>query len=506
MKTSRRLAGLFLAIVMLFTLAVGVSAASEGKITIDNAVVGQTYTIYRILDLESYNPTTGAYSYKANGEAWKNFVESTEINNVYLSTNEQGYVTWVGENTDARAAEFAKLAQAYAAENKLAHQGTQTATSTEEDVKTTTIKFNELDLGYYLVDTTLGTLCSLDTTTPSVTIKEKNAVPTNEKEVQEDSNNTFGKANDADIGQTVNFKSTITAQAGAENYVFHDKMTKGLTLDKTSIKVDDIAITDANGDDVTGDNYTISFGTIEDGETTFDIEFAQSYLNAITEAKTIVITYSATVNEKAVVGSTGNPNESWLDYGDKTNTKSTPKSTTTTYTWEIDVYKYTVNKDTKEEKALANAQFILYKDVKDGDNTTRYYATATAVDVGYRFTEWTTEKASATTFITPDSGKFAIKGLDSDTYYLEETQAPAGYNTLKAPVKVVIDDEGNVTYTYDGVDTVANTDVRILNNTGAELPSTGGIGTTIFYIVGAVLVLGASVLLVTKRRMKNDQQ
>ncbi len=491
MKTSRRLAGLFLAIVMLFTLAVGVSAASEGKITIDNAVVGQTYTIYRILDLESYNPTTGAYSYKANGEAWKNFVESTEINNVYLSTNEQGYVTWVGENTDARAAEFAKLAQAYAAENKLAHQGTQTATSTEEDVKTTTIKFNELDLGYYLVDTTLGTLCSLDTTTPSVTIKEKNAVPTNEKEVQEDSNNTFGKANDADIGQTVNFKSTITAQAGAENYVFHDTMSAGLTYGN----VTGITLNDATVDQ---ENYTVVTTGLEEG-CTFEVRFTQAFCNTLKANDKIVISYTATVNEKAVIGSTGNPNESKIEYGESGKTTTTPPSTTTTYTWSFDVLKY-ANGD--ERKVLKDAQFVLLNNGKTKVATVVNGKLTGWVDVPTAGEDGTITWSANTVLTTDANGKIDVAGLDSDTYYLREVKAPDGYNKLKDDTKFEINatlNAENTTLTYEKVT------VKINNQSGTELPSTGGIGTTIFYILGTVLVLGTAVGLVTKVRMKKDQ-
>ena len=212
MKHVKRIVGFVLALAMVLALSAGVFAATvnEGRITIDNAITGQTYTIYEILHLESYNTESNAYSYKATA-AWKDFVESKDIKGTYLVTNDQGYVTWV-ENADVAA--FAKLAQEYAA-TLSGNQGQIKAASA-------TVVFDNLDLGYYLVDSTLGTLCSLDTTNPEVTIKEKNKEPTNEKEVEEDSTNAYGKTNDADIGQTVNFKSTITAQAGAENYLFHD--------------------------------------------------------------------------------------------------------------------------------------------------------------------------------------------------------------------------------------------------------------------------------------------
>ena len=213
MKYVRKSLALLLALILV--LALGGTAFAEGEtgsITINDAVVGQTYTIYQILDLESYSHTTdekgnitatGAYAYKANS-AWETWLRTQTT---YVSFDAQGYVTWV-ENADAAA--FAKAAQKYAKDNSIANQGSVTAT-------TATVSFTGLDLGYYLVDTTLGTLCSLDTTNPTVVMEEKNEVPTNVKTVEEDSTNVYGEKNDADIGQTVNFKSVITAQAGAEN-------------------------------------------------------------------------------------------------------------------------------------------------------------------------------------------------------------------------------------------------------------------------------------------------
>ena len=502
MKTMKRALALVLALSMVLALGLTtVLAAGEtagvnndsGKITIDNAVVGQTYTVYQILKLESYDADANAYAYKA-ADNWASFINGNDIKGHYVSVDEQGYVTWVD---GANAAKFAKLAQDYAAENTIRSEGAKEADST-------TVEFTGLNLGYYLVDSTLGTLCSLDTTNPTVTIKEKNVVPTNVKTVQEDSTGSYGESNDADIGQTVNFKSTITAQAGAQNYVFHDTMSSGLSFtgaENVSVTLNSTPIT-------TGDaTYTVVAETLTDG-CTFEVRFTQAFCDTLKANDQIVISYSAVLNEDAVVGIGGNPNESWLSYSEDGKTTTVP-SKTTTYTWEINVYKYTMVKATEAgqtdtEKALANAEFILYKDVTDGnsENVTRYYAVAAAVDGGYHFTEWTTDKNAATKFVTLANGRFAIKGLDSDTYYLEETTAPAGYNVLKAPVKVVIDAEGNVTYGENS--TLAAPDVKILNNAGAELPSTGGIGTTVFYVLGGLLVVCAGVLLITKRRMNKN--
>ena len=477
MKTSRRLAGLLLAIVMMFTLAVSVSAIDGGSITIDNAVKDQTYTIYEILYLESYNKDSGAYSYKAKAD-WNVFINGADIKNVYVNVDDQGYVTWK-DNADPAA--FAKLAQKYATDHRIVNQGSMKA-------ENATVTFTNLELGYYLVDTTLGTLCSLDTTTPSVTIKEKNAEPTNVKTVEEDSTGNYGSTNDADIGQTVNFKSTIAAQAGSENYVFHDKMSAGLTYTGVT------GVT-LNGENVDKASYTVKTTEFSD-DCTFEVIFTQAFCNTLKANDEIVISYTATVNEKAVIGSTGNPNESKIEYGESGKTTTTPPSKTTTYAWSFDVIKYT--KKDGEEVKLADAKFVLSKSVDGSDPI----ALVSEGNNAYRVAK-TGETDTITEITTDSTGSFTINGLDSDTYYLKETKAPDGYNTLKDSVKVVIGSDGKINVTEENANGVEA--IKVENNTGAELPSTGGIGTTIFYIVGAVLVLGASVLLVTKRRMNNDQ-
>lgn len=470
-----------LALVLLLALSVPAMAAGEGTITINNAVVGQTYTIYRILELESYNLTTNAYSYKATTD-WEDFIKSADIKDKYVSVNDEGYVTW---KDGADAAAFAKLARAYAADNSIGNQGSEKA-------ETTTIEFTGLELGYYLVDSTLGTLCSLDTTNPTVTIEEKNAKPSNVKTVEEDSTGAYGSTNDADIGQTVNFKSTITAQAGAENYVFHDKMSGGLTFGAvTSVTLKRV---DAEAATVDPENYEVKTSNPKDG-CTFEIVFTQTFCDTLKANDKIEISYTATVNEKAVVGLPGNDNTSKLDYGDSSNTKTTPDSTTTTYTWDMSVLKY-ANGD--KNVLLENAEFVLLN--KDRDKV--------AVVVGGRLTGWTAvPEAGAdgaiawpgnTVLATGSDGKIAIAGLDSDTYYLREVKAPDGYNKLANDVPVTIT---GATKGNDGTLTYTTVSTEVENKSGAELPSTGGVGTTVFYVVGGLMVLLAVVLLVTRKKM-----
>ena len=487
MKHARKLATLLLALVMVFAVGTTAFAAQEGEltggsITIDNAVSGQTYSIYQILYLESYSTdangnATGAYAYKANS-AWADWLKTQTS---YVSIDAQGYVTWVAATDDATVAAFAKAAQAEATK-----QGSTITADSTTTASSTTVTFSDLKLGYYLVDSTLGTLCSLDTTNPSVTIHEKNVAPGNEKKVEEDSTGNYGEKNDADIGQTVKFQSTITAQAGAENYVFHDKMSAGLTYTGvTSVTLNGTAV-----DNTDEKAYTVKTSELGD-DCTFHVVFTQAFCDTLKANDKIVISYTATVNKNAVVGGNGNKNESWLKYGEDNDLTTTP-SETTTYTWDVDVFKYTKNGET--EKPLAGAKFTLSKKadgtdpialVNEGNNV---YRVATKDDTN-----------TVTEITTDSTGKFTIKGLNSDTYYLTETAAPAGYNKLADPITIVIGENGVVNGTTDAPQGVE--EVKVLNQSGTELPSTGGMGTTIFYVLGSILVIGAVVLLVTKKRM-----
>ena len=488
----KKFVSVLLALAMTLALSVSALAAAQegtltgGSITINDAVPGQTYSVYQILYLESYNADSNAYAYKANSE-WETWLKTqTE----YIKIDDQGYVTWVGDQTAERVQAFAKLAQKQLA-NKTA-AATAIAPAAAEGATYSTVSFTGLNLGYYLIDTTLGTLCSLDTTNPSVVMKEKNEIPTNVKTVEEDSTpGVYGKNNDADIGQTVNFKSTITAQAGAENYVFHDKMSSGLTYTGVS------SVT-LNGNAVDAANYTVKTTGMTD-DCTFEVVFTQAFCDTLKANDKIVISYTATVNENAVIGSDGNPNESKVSYGEKGQFSTVP-SETKTYTWDVDILKYTVVKGENgvadTEKPLSGAVFTLSRDDK-GTNLITLIEVEKNV---YRVAK--TGETGITEITTDETGAFTIEGLDSDTYYLIEKTAPAGYNTLKEPVTITISSDGKVNVTTEnpnGVDTV-----KVLNQTGTELPSTGGMGTTIFYVLGGVLMAGAFVLLVVRKRMRTE--
>lgn len=345
------------------------------------------------------------------------------------------------------------------------------------------------------MDSSAGTLCSLTTTNPTVTIQEKNGVPSVEKKVQEDSTSVWGDNNTADIGQTVNFQTTITAQSGAQNYVLHDKMDAELTFGINSVQVKLKKNGEETDNEVETSKYEVKNSGLEDSNPcTFHVEFKKEFCDTLKADDKIIVTYSATLDDDAVP-KTEYKNETWLKYGDNNETNH---GVTKTKTFELPVFKYT--KDGTDEKALAGATFTLSKNQNGTDPINLVKTSAeNAAEGTYRVAR--TGETGVTTVTTPSSGKFTIKGLDADTYYLTETKQPDGYNKLSAPIKVVIAENGNITI---GTDTTVVTEVKVLNNTGTILPSTGGNGTSLIYFLGAVLALVSGVVLITKQRMKNN--
>lgn len=490
MKLIKKIAAIMFAFMMVVSMSCNVKAddattttGETGTITINNAVDGQTYTIYKLLDLESYEPKKneqgeeiGNYSYKPNKD-WNNFI-STAIDsagNNYFDVDENGYARWNVDKT--KTAEFAQKALAYATTNNIGNKGTATASNN-------TVTFDNLDLGYYLVDSSVGALCGLNTTNPTATIEEKNGVPSVEKKIVQ--NNTDVESNFANIGETINFKTTITAQKGAQSYVLHDTMEKGFTFNK-DVKVKVSGQTNYL-------NSTTDYEVVENAEDkcTFDIKFKEEFLKTINDTTKIEVTYSATLNGDAEIHD-NNDNTTHLTYGEKNNTTT---STTHTITYGINVLKYTGD----TTNTLANAKFSLY----DAETNGNIYKLVQKTDTtNYRLAM--TGEDGITEITTNNTGKFSIQGLKPGTYWLEETSAPKGYNKLAKRIKVVINDDG--TLIVDNKDRDENNSlinqVNVENKTGTVLPSTGGAGTTMIYLVGAVLVLGSGVVLATKRRVKN---
>lgn len=345
MKHMKRFVALFAALALVLAMAAPAFAdePTKGSITINNAIEGTTYTAYKIFDLdyvEETNTTKASYAYTADAK-WKAFVTGSGAGAAYVEYNEKtGAVTAKNTFNEEQAPAFAKAALAYAKDNSSAINGV-----TEKADASGKVEFKNLDLGYYVVDTPMGALCVLDSTAPSVTVDEKNEVPSVVKKVKAGS--SYEATNTAKIGDTVEFKTEINVRKGAANYVLHDKMDAGLTLDKTSLKV---VVDDT---EVAATNYTIKTTGMTHSDCTFEIEFADAYVAGLGLAgKTIVVTYNATLNSNAVVGSTGNKNDTYLKYG---NSNDTTHSMTKTYTYEFDVVK-----TNDANQLLEGAVFSLY--------------------------------------------------------------------------------------------------------------------------------------------------
>lgn len=470
MKASKRILSLLLVLMMALSLSVTAFAAETGTITVDNPVTGETYTAYKIFDV-SYNADKSAYSYTIQGNSeW--FETVNAYTNGLTLTQVTGTNTYVVTTTDAFSAPAFAVALKEAVADKT---GT---TLTVQDGKATA---TGLELGYYFVASTNGALCNLTTTNPSVTIHDKNDMP-------------FDKVDDkesVDVGETVTY--TITGKVPdytgftTYTYLITDEMSTGLTFDG----VGTVKVT------VGGTDVTAACEITLDGSNSNKFTVSIPVMSYTIGAE-IKVTYTATVNENAVAKVENN--KATLTYSndptDSSKKTTTPEDKETVYSAKIVIDKYAANTENPEDhsKKLEGAQFVLYKEV---EGVKQYYKWNNETKV----VEWVADKKDATVKTTDENGAASFDGVKDGTYYLEEIAAPAGYNLLKAPVAVTVDGAKAIAAEPDT--SVLAPIAAIANNTGAVLPSTGGIGTTIFYVLGGLLVAGAAILLVTKKRMSN---
>lgn len=499
MKLVKKMLAITFTFMMIVGMSTNVKAMEEsqtqtdtkGTITVTNVPEGHTYKLYKILNLESYsyesgNTEEGNYAYTLTGDKWDDFVKGNAGEDKFFTITDNKYVTF---NKGEEAATLAKEAIKFAEDNNLWFITTSNKDSAGNFV------FSNLDLGYYLVDSSVGALCNLTTTNPTVTIQEKNGTPTVEKKVKEDSTGIFDSNNTADIGETVEFQTIITAQNGAHNYVLHDKMSEGLTFNSDSVTVKLKKHSEVQETTLASPkDYVIK--TVDLGETdsicTFHIEFTTEFCDLLKADDQIIVSYSATLNENAVIGDIGNKNDTWLKYGDGTDTAH---SLTSTYTFKLPVFKFTGTG--AEKKGLGKAKFTLKN--ANGSSLIQFVKVSDATEnteLTYRVAK-TGEENTVTEIKTPSSGKFTIQGLDADTYFLTEKEQPKGYNKLASPITIVIETDGKVKLDGSYVNVV-----EVENKTGTILPSTGGMGTTIIYMVGAILVIGSGIVLLSKKKSK----
>ena len=370
--------------------------------------------------------------------------------------------------------------------------------------------------GYYLIKNQDGSVPSSEAYTPyivsvvgNVTIKPKrNDVPKFDKKLKDTNDSTgittdWQDSADYDIGDYIPFRlqgtvpENFASYKNSYYYAFHDKEEAGLTFDPNSVKV---YAGDENGKLIPDTYYTVATktsGTLSDTECTFEIVFNDlKNVPSVTADSTITVTYQSQLNENAVLGEHGNVNKAKLEYSN--NPHGDGKGETPWDNVIVFTYKVVVNKVDQENQPLEGAEFTLTKKVKNG-----------------------TEVVKTMTMDTSRKTQFTLSGLDDGEYTLTETVTPAHYNTID-PITFTVTAEhtiiwkieprnsiltslsgntanGEITFTPNKTNGTLTTDV--VNKIGTTLPGTGGIGTTIFYVLGSVMALGAGILLVTKKRM-----
>ena len=516
MRHIKKLASLLLALVMVLSLAVTAFAdePTTYSITINNSTAGHTYEAYQIF-------TGDLATNEAGNKVLSNIVWGSGVSEAGQTALGDAAAKAETLKTEADAKAFAKAVAPYLA----------TAAGSANTVTDGKYVISGLAAGYYLVKDQDGSLTGdndsyteyIIQVVGNVTATPKSDVPEVEKKVK-DTNDSTGVTSDwqdsadYDIGDSVPFQLKATLADNVSSYttykvVFHDTLSKGLTYNNDAkVYIDG---TETN-------RFTVTATVNADGTTTLTVSCDDVKDLGAGNSSVITVEYTAKLNENAVLGSVGNPNEVYLEYSNNPNkseegnneTGETPKDVVIVFT-----YKTIINKVDSETKPLTGAAFKLEKLIKGEDG---------AADT------WTTVKEFT---VDETTTSFTFSGLDDGQYKLTETKTPAGYNTID-PIYFVIeathgetadvptlktlnayltDANGNKqTEMKDGesvnidlgtVDlTAGSITTTMVNKSGSELPSTGGIGTTIFYVLGGVLVLAAVVLLVTKKRMSGAEK
>lgn len=491
MKKLKVLLSVLLSAMLVLSLVVPSMAESEYIITINKQDVqaGEIYTAYKIFDLQ-YTTNAGQVTggiYTAT-EAQKDWIVANIPAHVTFEKNEDdSYKTDVtGKNFYVTGVDAEPLAKEL---NKLLDDDKETFENLFGESNSATFSGDTCTIdvgsaGYFFVTTTSGSVCSLDSTTPKVTIKDKNQKVTVDKIILGEGDVDEGnKGNDAQIGDTVNFKTTVTIPANSKSVVLHDKMDPGFTFSGS------VTVT-VSGGDITSDDYVFTQNpdTEDCDSCTFDISFNKAYLDSLEDTAIIEVSYSAVLNENATIIDEGtNDNTTWVRYGENQTTQPVTTETRTTY---FNLFKYYG----AEKTALPGAEFELYRGnvddgkkvafVKDGDN----YRVASTAEID-------DESVAKEYKIVSIDKAIKISGLDADyTYNLKETKAPDGYNALQKPVEVKSGQMG-----------IEAATVEVENKQGSILPATGGTGTKVLFTVGGIMMVVAFVLITSKRRMEAEK-
>ena len=478
MKLAKKLISLTLSIVMVAVLGVAVLAAGTGSITIDNPQPGKTYTAYKIFDV-TYSGMAHSYTISKSDPNLSIVQEYAGSTGSGLTLTSAGTVFNVSfsDSTDAFSApKFAAFLKAKTLSGGITF-------SSAADGK---MKVDGITEGYYFINSLTGTLCEL-ATAKDITIHDKDVAPVISK-THDDADSTVY------VGQKVNFTITgvIPATVGYNEYTYliTDEMTPGLDLDgDITVKVDGVVINDS----------TVSINKASNKKS-FTVTITVSAYSAKV-GKDIVVTYSAVVNKNAIERDK-ETNTVTLKYSNDPNNAESygyASDTANLYSFNVKVDKHAADNTAKK---LVGAEFYFK------NSSGQYYKR----DETTKNVTWVLNKAEATMLSSDTNGVLTFTGIDMGTYYLEETKAPDGYNLLSGVVTVVINknaanngyvatvDLHSATVAADNLTVTAS----IANSTGTMLPETGGTGTIIFIVVGAVAVIGAGLFLVTNKRMSKE--
>lgn len=532
MKNIRRVLSLVMALAMVMTLAIGAFAAEteeeKGIIKVEDTtdLPNHKYVAYQVFggDISAGKLVNIVWGSAISEEGQTELLKTYEAKDVK---------ELAGKLTDTNIAQFAKEAAKYLVEGSgtVLHAGD-----------------NEVDVGYYLIQDEKD----LDNTNHSntayilhvigeKTLNPKHSVPTvDKKQHTEESTQYKHDALDTYIGGTVYYELTGTLPSTLGTYEhywfeFHDYLSQGLTpvvdedgnlivsLSVKGVVVPAVDVYEKDGETVKHTNYKVTMETVAEGNRAgyTHISIAFTDLHNITKGgekvdvsyskdAAIVATYEAILNENAVIGNPGNPNYVDLEFSNNPNntgdgtkkpddTGKTPEKVVFVFTYKVEGDKIQAN---NEKVKLEGAEFQLQR-VSDS----KWYSLNDNNEI-----VWIADQDDAAVITSDKDGKFDFEGLDSGFYKLYEIKAPDGYDTPSDPFTFSIDAtlENNelkaLSITVGNAEAQGNTDtgvvkIEIENKQGASLPSTGGMGTTLFYIVGAILVLTSSVLLITKKRM-----
>ena len=472
MKTMKKLLAVILAMTLFMAMGICASAtapgggdgdgggdtpqAVTGSITITNAIVNETYTLYKVFDA-----TVVAGREDHNGISYTSrwFTEG----NKWFAVDSRGNITITeaGTGTDGKLSDRA-----------IAWLKTQIdyfePISEPQTASSATVEWTGLQPGYYYIDTTTGSFITVDSITPDVEVEDKNSLPSHDKKQATSANGTFGNdLVELNIGDTVYYQTEIKIGKGSnKDITLTDTMTSGLTLNHGEGQ---ITVTLLNGNPVDPEKYELTSVTDQG----FTLTLKESYVSELNKDDVIIVAYSAVINDSAVVDSdTANSNTATLKYSQQT-------ATDTVY---VATYDFLLMK-TDGIKYLPGSGFKLYGS-EDGNDQIKVSRDS---ETGIYYVD---PSAPATeNIMVDDEHGVNIHGLKPGEYFLEETVTPPGYNTLTGRQSFIITSGQTNPLT-----------VTVENNAGTELPSTGGRGTTVLYAVGAALVIGAAILLIARRR------